>query len=207
MTEKAETEVDWPAIWRDYVAGELSVREIARRHGVSHTAINKKVQSARWARPTLAPVGAPKPAKAAKVKTVEPEVAPDPVVVVVRSREITKDIAVEAIPDAARALIARMLVELDALTANAEEIGLILDTEERDPRRRQALLNVLSLAERTTMIKTLTTAIKTLNDTAAAPKPAEQSQGKKAQRQEASEKISAGGGRFSTPPPPPRTMQ
>jgi hypothetical protein len=39
-----EPKPDWEAINRDYRAGLLSVREVAKVHGVSHTAIQKRVK-------------------------------------------------------------------------------------------------------------------------------------------------------------------
>ena len=42
------TPPDWPAIERYYRAGTLSIREIARQHGVSDTAIRKQVKKAGW---------------------------------------------------------------------------------------------------------------------------------------------------------------
>lgn len=47
MTKPA---TDWEAIEREYRAGQLSVSEIGRQHGVSHTAINKKAKAQSWTR-------------------------------------------------------------------------------------------------------------------------------------------------------------
>lgn len=41
---------DWEAIEREYRAGQLSLREIARVHGVSDTAIRKKAKEKAWER-------------------------------------------------------------------------------------------------------------------------------------------------------------
>jgi len=40
--------VDWEAIEREYRAGQLSVREIARIHGVHHTTITAKAKRGGW---------------------------------------------------------------------------------------------------------------------------------------------------------------
>ena len=41
---------DWEAIEREYRAGQLSVSEIGRIYGISHTAINKKAKKEGWLR-------------------------------------------------------------------------------------------------------------------------------------------------------------
>lgn len=41
---------DWEAIEREYRAGVLSLREIAKRHGVSHVAIQKRAKKEGWSR-------------------------------------------------------------------------------------------------------------------------------------------------------------
>lgn len=47
---------DWEAVEREYRAGQLSVSEIGRQHGVSHTAINKKAKLQGWTRNLAAKV-------------------------------------------------------------------------------------------------------------------------------------------------------
>jgi ribose 1,5-bisphosphokinase PhnN len=42
--------LDWKAIEREYRAGQLSVREIAKAHGISHTAIQKRPAREAWER-------------------------------------------------------------------------------------------------------------------------------------------------------------
>lgn len=42
--------IDWEAIERDYRAGVLSVRQIGRNHGVSHTAVQKRADKEAWNR-------------------------------------------------------------------------------------------------------------------------------------------------------------
>ena len=42
---------DWEAIEREYRAGQLSVREIARQHGLTEGAIRKRAKADEWSRP------------------------------------------------------------------------------------------------------------------------------------------------------------
>lgn len=42
--------IDWPAIERDYCLGLEAVRELARRHGVSETAIRRRAKAEHWTR-------------------------------------------------------------------------------------------------------------------------------------------------------------
>lgn len=51
MTAAPKREVDWEAIEREYRAGQLSIREIARRFRCSDTAIRKKAEAESWTRP------------------------------------------------------------------------------------------------------------------------------------------------------------
>src|SRR4051794_11457661 len=41
---------DWASIEREYRGGDTSVSAIGRKHGLSHTAINKRAKKERWTR-------------------------------------------------------------------------------------------------------------------------------------------------------------
>lgn len=43
-------EIDWHAIERDYVTGTLSLREMAKKHGCSHSAIANRAGRHGWQR-------------------------------------------------------------------------------------------------------------------------------------------------------------
>lgn len=49
-TDKPSKTVDWELIERDYRAGMLSIREIAKAHDISDTAIRKKAKAEGWER-------------------------------------------------------------------------------------------------------------------------------------------------------------
>lgn len=44
------SDIDWEAINREYVAGQLTIRQIADRHGVAPSAITRKAKALEWER-------------------------------------------------------------------------------------------------------------------------------------------------------------
>lgn len=174
---KSDKPIDWIGIERDYTAGMMSNREIARWYGVSETAIRKKAKQEGWTRKE-------KP-KGPWQENSERRSAAAEIVVPTSVRP-------EALTDRAKGIAGRLMDELEAVTAHVGELEDMICTEESDPRRRQALLKALSLAERAKTLKDISTTMKTLNE-AAAP------EGKKAQKQAAAESV---GGRFAAPSAP-----
>jgi hypothetical protein len=166
---KRDKPIDWKGIEADFVAGKMSVREMARWYGVTEGAIRKKAKAAGWIRE-----GQPR-----HVNRGEPiaQHAPAPA----EPADLT---------DKARGIAGRMMDELDAVTSLHGELEDMICTEESDPRRRQALLKAISLGERAKTLKDISTTMKTLNE-AAAP------DGKKAQRQAAANTAAAGGNKFA----------
>lgn len=166
---KSDKPIDWAGIERDYRAGVMSNREMARWYGISETAIRKKAKAEAWER-------VKKPAHVER-RSITAEIIPP------------AKASTEALPDRARGIAGRLMDELEAVTAHHGELEDMICAEESDPRRRQALLKAISLPERAMTLKNLSTTLKTLNETAA---PA----GKKEQRQQAAENV-AGGGKFA----------
>ena len=159
----ADKPIDWDDIEKDYRAGAMSIREIARWHRLTEGAIRKKAKKEGWTR-------AQQPPHIERRQVVPAEITP-PAASAVKPEEL---------PDRGRAIASRMFDELDAVTSNIGELEDMISTEESDPRRRQALLKALSLAERSTTLKNLSTALKTLNEAGAAAVG-----GKKAERKQA----------------------
>jgi len=174
---KKDKPIDWVGIESDYIAGRMSVREIARWHGVSEAAIRKKAKKAEWKR-----------------KAIPGHIEREPITV----RTTAPATAPQDLADRGRALAGRMMDELDAVTSLHGELEDMICTEESDPRRRQALLKALSLGERAKTLKDISLTLKTLNE--AAP------EGKKAQRQANAENLAAHGGRFAPRPGPRATV-
>lgn len=171
--------IDWEGIERDYCAGIMGIREIARWYGVSDTAIHKKAKAEGWMRKE-------KPKGPFQEST--------------ESRTVTSEIIVPAsikpedLVDRGRAIAVRMMDELESVTAHVGDLEDMICDEESDLRRRQALLKALSLSERAMTLKNLSATIKTLGEVSAPD-------GKKAARQAKAE-TSASGGKFAAPSGP-----
>lgn len=176
MRKKSKA-IDWKAIERDYRAGVMSVREIAKWYGLSDTAIHKKAKADGWER-------VQQPPHIDRSKAISGEVIPP-----------ASTAKPEELPDRAKGMVARLLDELDTTTAHIGEFQFLIETEESDPRRRQALLKALSTAERAKTLKDIVITMKTLTEVTA---PA----GKKAAQQEAADEAASAGGRFSVRQPP-----
>ncbi|WP_254792253.1 hypothetical protein [Sphingobium sp. YR657] len=167
--------IDWARIELEYLAGEDSIREIADRHEISDTAIRKRAKAEGWKR---------------QVRTAnrrEPERSPPPP----PPSDQDRPLAAGEIADNGRSLVARMLDELDTVTSRRGELeDMIIDATDGDDddAKRDALMRAVSLPGRANTLKTLATALKTINE-ASAP------MGKKAAQQEKAREV-AGGSRF-----------
>lgn len=53
--EKRRRDIDWDAISRDYRAGTLSLREMAQKHGCSHSTIANFAGRSGWSRDASTP--------------------------------------------------------------------------------------------------------------------------------------------------------
>lgn len=176
MTDEKKP-VDWAEIERDYASTTRSIREIAGWFQISDTAIRKRAKAEGWVR-----------AKGSQGSQLQTSAN-------LPAFEGPKDPPkVEEVVGRGRNLIDRLLDELDALTLHRGEMDVIIQENEQDPARQQALRQAVSLPSRAKTMQTLALALKTMGETAA---PA----GKKQQRQETAD-TSAGAGKFATPSAP-----
>src|SRR5207248_267103 len=145
------------------------------RCGIAEPTLRYRIKSEQWERgpaPAPAPYGAPAPDRLPLQTAIaaDPEVssqvatklAPGPVDV--QTVQVAP-IDPAAIADRGRDLVARMLAELDAITANSAELrAAILDAtkDDGDGRRRARLLRLIDLPSRAIVLKDLMTAAKTL---------------------------------------------
>lgn len=170
-----KTEAEWDSIELEYLAGDVSVREIADRYSISDTAIRKRAKSQGWVRAVRRPP---------TVRTSD-SLAPR------APREPSEPVEAAVIAERGRQLVGRMLDELDATTTHQGELEEMIEdvtADDRDSKRRDAMMGAISLGGRAKTLKELATAFKTINE-AAAP------QGKKAAQQDRAREV-AGGSRF-----------
>ncbi len=174
MTDE-KTAVDWAGIERDYTQTSRSIREIAGWFQISDTAIRKRAKAEGWKRPE-------KQASSQLQTTANLPVVEAP-------KEPPK---VEEVIGRGRNLIDRLLDELDAETLHKGEMEVIIQENEKDPARLQALRQAVSLPVRAKTLQTIALALKTMGETAT-----EQPKGKKAAKQSAAEEAAATGNKFA----------
>lgn len=161
----AKPKTDWEAIEREYRAGQLSVSEIGRQHGVSHTAINKKAKLQGWTKNLAAKVRqvvsdrlvSDEVSTANARETVE--AAASRVVDVVRSHR--KDIST------GRLMVQALFEELAEATEKRDEIEEAIEDETAgsspgNMKRRAAMLRAVALPSRASTMQSLAGAVKTL---------------------------------------------
>jgi hypothetical protein len=152
---------DWEAIEREYRAGRLTVVEIGRQYGLSHTAINKRAKRDGWKRNL-----ADRVRKEVSARLVSEQVSPE-----------TERAAIE--PAVARGvqvvrehqgsigrgqrLVGSLFSELEEATENRTEIETAIEDETRgDKERRARMLRAVALPSRSSVIVNLSSALKTL---------------------------------------------
>lgn len=180
--------VDWAEIERDYRSSSMSVREIARWYGITEAAIRKRAKRDGWERPEK-PEGS--------------QAEPEPEKVYVGTVLTPENTSPEAIIGRGRNLVMRMMDELDATTTRQGELEAIIvsatDSGDAD-NQRTAMLQAVSLKQRSDVLKALATAAKTFAESSVGS-------GVKAERQRRGEAVAKGGSKFAAPPPPLRLVQ
>ena len=182
---------DWDGIEQAFRFSSKSNRAIAKEFGVSEGAIRKRAAAEGWEKGVAAGVRQPRPELEDAGRT-SPAPAP---------AGGNRD-ALSAI-DRSIDLAHRMLDELDAATCAIGELEELIYTEtedDRDGRRRAALLRATSISTRTTALKTIQQSLDALQILQAKQSGGLKGDGKKAERAAAARQ--AVGGRFAPAPPP-----
>jgi transposase-like protein len=154
---------DWERIEAEYRTGKLSVSEIGRQYGVSHTAINKRAKKEGWVRDLSEKVRKLVSARLVSEgvsastlsETVEKAAERDIQIV----RQHRADIGEQ------RRLVGDLVSELRESTSFRLEIEEAIEEEtasDKSPRRRDQMLRAVGLASRVGVMKDLAAATKTL---------------------------------------------
>lgn len=175
MSDK-KSAIDWVSIRKDYEAGTQSIRAIAKWYKISDAAIRKQAKKHGWK------VANQKESSQAKPSANRPAETP-------ASTEVTK---VEEVISRGRNIADRLLDELGAETLHMGEMEVIIQMNETDPDRINALKQAVSLPTRAKTLQTIALALKTMGETAT-----DTAKGKKAARQASAEAARAPGGKFA----------
>lgn len=155
--------IDWERIEAEYRAGQLSVSEIARQAGCSHTAINKRAKAQSWVRDLSARVREEVSIRlvsdgvSAETARETVDAAATRIVEIVRSHR--SDIA------SGRAVVRALFDELTEGTENRLEIEDEIERETADDqstRRRAMMLKAVALPQRAATASSLAGALKTI---------------------------------------------
>jgi hypothetical protein len=172
---QASTMVDWEAVELAYRAGVLSVREIAKQHGITHGAVRKRALRDKWGRDLSAKVR-----KAVSTQLVSTEVSTigpateraaidaAAATVVALVREHRRDISGQ------RSLAETLKAQLEEAIGNRELIEAAIEEETETAldapgyvktqaaAQRKQMLRAVSLPGHITALKDLSTVLKNL---------------------------------------------
>lgn len=164
--KQAKPATDWEAVERDYRAGILSIREIAKLQGISDTAIRKKATAEGWERDLSHKVADKVRTELVRgpVRTANPqtereiiETAAASVVEVVRSHRKRITAQTELVD-----LLTEQLTQAAGCREDVEEAIFEETAGDKDGRRRSAMLRAVSLPTHASTAVNLTNALKTL---------------------------------------------
>lgn len=165
MATAAKKPTDWESIEREYRAGVLSIREIAKAHDLSDTAIRKKAKADDWQRDLSAQVAEKVRSELVRseVRTADPqtereivEVAAATVVQVVRSHRVRIKQG-----NALVELLTKQLMDVAGSRDQFEE-AIEMETEnDANPKRRSILMKAVSLSTHAAIAVNLANATKT----------------------------------------------
>ena len=161
---------DWEAIEMAYRAGMLSLRQIGAEHGISDTAIRKRAKRVGWERDLSARVKA-KADDLVRREAVRGSVRTDTACereIVDANATIQANVVLKGRGDIqkARALVMRLLEELEQMTGSGDLLGqlgdLMRDPEANADKLQDAYRKVISLPARVDTMKKLAEALKIL---------------------------------------------
>lgn len=161
--QTARPSVDWEGIEREYRGGQLSVAEIGRQFGVSHTAIQKKAKKNKWNRDLSEKVRSEIAARLVaeglqqprEVATVDDMATRGLNLILGHQSHIGRNIGA----------VSKLIEELHEASDNYDEIIEEIEEETRDDKngkRRARMLAAVSLPSRANVAATLANALQKL---------------------------------------------
>lgn len=152
---------DWEAIEREYRAGHLSVREIGKIHGLSHTAIQKRAKLHGWTQNLTKRVREAVATKlvASDVATTEKNAEKAVEEVATRITQIVREHRRDIFE--ARQMVSTLVVELKESTVHRDDIEEAIENH-KGARRRDRMLRAVNLSSRASVIVNLSSAMKNL---------------------------------------------
>lgn len=170
MSQKADKKtVDWESVEREYRAGQLSVVEIGRQFGVSHTAINKRAKKLNWHRDLSEKVRQEVSARLVS-EQVSAETKADPI----KAKEAIELAATRGVElvrqhrgglDKLRKIAEKLATQLEADSDDIKEIEEAIEEEtsgDKNPERRNRMLKAVSLGSRAGIARELSQVLKNL---------------------------------------------
>lgn len=164
--KKAKT--DWESIERDYRAGVLSIREIAKMHGISDGAIRKKAKENKWLRDLTSKVNAKVRSDLVRTEVRTTDAQTERVIVEVAAAQVVQIVREHrASIKRMNALALSLLEELDEQTINRDlyaDLGEMLRSEDdKGQDKRNDLYNkIISSANRVDSMKKLAETLRIL---------------------------------------------
>jgi hypothetical protein len=152
--------IDWEMIEREYRAGQLSTRQIAKQADVSEAAIRKRAKAHGWDRDLSEQVRAGVRSRLVRndVRTVDVREAVE--VAVRRGVEVVRQH--QSSLGRATGLVLRLLDELEESTARREDIDAAIEAEtagDKTTARRTMMQRAVSLPSRASSMRDLSTAL------------------------------------------------
>lgn len=165
---------DWEAVRVDYCAGQMSIREIARKHDVAESYIRRRAKENGWERDLTEKVQERVRNKLVRTDERTPNARDE-----VRTTKRTDEEIIEAAAETAvqvvqvhrrdvrngRLICAALFAELQDTSANRELIAECIESETQDdtsPTRRNQMLKAVSLPTRARAMLDLSAAMKNL---------------------------------------------
>jgi hypothetical protein len=159
-------EVDWEAIERQYRCGVLSIREIAKTHGLSEGAVRKRAKRDAWDRDLTAKVNAKVRSELVRTEVRTEDVASERAIVEAGATQIIALVREHrAQISRNRELVNTLMGQLEGATAHRDLLEQIIDEVEdgstgASTKRREALMKAVALPSHASTLKNLADTLK-----------------------------------------------